>query len=32
MDGSPSLVVMGGDVLKVTGSNPITIYWMDIFV
>ena len=27
--GSPGLVVMGGD--SVVGSNPSTIYWMDIF-
>ena len=31
--GIPSLVVMGGDSLskKVVGSNPGTIYWIDIF-
>ena len=29
---SPGLVVMGGDsCLKVVGSNPSTVYWMDIF-
>ena len=31
--GSPSLVVMGGDSCsKVMGSNPGTIYWMDIYL
>ena len=30
--GSPGLVVMGrAHVLKVVGSNPGTVYWMDIF-
>ena len=29
---SPGLLVMGGDsFFKVVGSNPSTIYWMDIF-
>ena len=28
----PGLVVMGGDSCsKVMGSNPSTVYWMDIF-
>ena len=34
LGGSPGLVVMGRDswsVPMVTGSNPCTIYWMDIF-
>ena len=32
MVGSPGLVVMGIDSRsKVVGSNPGTIYWMDIF-
>ena len=32
MGGSPDLVVMGGDSCqKIVGSNPCTIYWMDIF-
>ena len=32
MDVSPGLVVMGvTNVLKVMGSNPSTVYWMDIF-
>ena len=30
--GSPGLVVMRGDSFpKVVGSNPTTVYWMDIF-
>ena len=29
--GSPGLVVLGGDFLKVVGSNPGTVCWMDIF-
>ena len=29
---SPGLLVMGGDSCpKVVGSNPSTVYWMDIF-
>ena len=29
--GSPGLVVMGGNsYLKVVGSSPSTVYWMDI--
>ena len=32
LGGSPGLVVMGRDSrLKVMGSNPGTVYWMDIF-
>ena len=31
MDGSPGLVVMGGDSRpKVVGSNPGAGYWMDV--
>ena len=31
-DGSPGLVVMGGDSRwKVVGSNPGAIYWKEIF-
>ena len=30
--GNPDLVVMGEDSCpKVVGSNPSTVYWMDIF-
>ena len=31
LGGSPDLVVMGGDSLKVVGSNLVTVNWMDIF-
>ena len=33
MDGSPGLVLMGRvSRPKVVGSNPSTVYWMDIFL
>ena len=31
VDVSPGLVVMGEEVQEVMGSNPSTVYWMDIF-